>query len=165
MRSSDQPRDESVRVAESIGRMLRDLHQTVAAAESLTSGDLATHLGVAEASSEWFKGAVVAYAAEVKFTVLGVDRGPVVTASCAQQMAQGVARLMDSDFAVALTGVGGPTEEEGQPVGTVFFAVHSLSGDRVDEQHFAGDAQQVIGDATLHALQMLEAEIREAPGS
>lgn len=150
-----------MQVAESIGQMLQDLNQTVAVAESLTSGTVATLLGAAETSSEWFQGGVVAYATEVKFKALGVVPGPVVTQSCARQMAQGVADLMDADFAVALTGVGGPTEAEGQPVGTVFFAVHSPAGDRVEEQHFVGDASQIVGATSLHALQMLEIQIRE----
>lgn len=62
-------------------------------AESLTSGSIAGRLGAAEAASDWFCGGVVAYASSVKYKVLGVDPGPVVTAPCARQMAQGVCDL------------------------------------------------------------------------
>ena len=58
---------------------------------------------------------VVAYHAEVKSRILGVDPGPVVTAWAARQMARGVGRLLRADVAISVTGVGGPDEEEGQP--------------------------------------------------
>jgi nicotinamide-nucleotide amidase len=65
----------------------------VAVAESLTSGDIACRLCAAPNASSWFAGDLVAYASEVKFKVLDVDPGPVVSARCAAQMARGVARL------------------------------------------------------------------------
>jgi len=79
---------------------------TVAVAESLTSGRLASALGEAPDASEWFRGAVVAYASAVKFDVLGVTPGPVVTASCAREMATGARNLLAADVSVAGTGVG-----------------------------------------------------------
>ena len=97
----------------------------VAAAESLTSGSVATRLGAGTDASVWFRGAIVAYAEDAKFRLLGVDPGPVVTASCATQMAQGVSRLFESQVGVAVTGVGGPEPVEGRPPGTVFVAVFS----------------------------------------
>ena len=80
--------------AEAIARLLRENKQTVAVAESLTSGKLASRLGAAPEASNWFAGGVVAYAAHVKFEVLGVEPGPVVSEQCARQMARGVVRLM-----------------------------------------------------------------------
>ena len=89
--------EESLALAESIAQAMLNEHRTVAVAESLTSGRLGCHLGAATESSQWFRGGVIAYAPEVKFSVLGVDPGPVVTASCARQMAIGVARLTDAE--------------------------------------------------------------------
>ena len=66
---------ESMDVAASISRNIRQIRGTIAVAESLTSGSLSCHLGAAEASSEWFLGGVIGYSSEVKFSVFGVDRG------------------------------------------------------------------------------------------
>ncbi|MCU1637005.1 MAG: CinA domain protein [Cryobacterium sp.] len=150
--------DESMEVAAAISRTARSSGHTVAVAESLTSGAIASHLGASEASSEWFAGGVVAYAKKVKFDVLAVAPGPVVTDSCARQMASGVARLTSADLAVAVTGVGGPDPEEGKPAGTVFIAVSSRTGVRSEEFRFDGDPTEVVRATTLEALRMLAAE-------
>lgn len=121
----------------------------------MTSGSLSSHLGAAEASSDWFLGGVIAYAKAVKFNVLGVEPGPVVTASCATQMLSGVLRLTGADFAAAVTGVGGPGPEEGKPSGTVFIAAGQAGDIRVLEHHFGGDPAQVVHETTVAALQML----------
>jgi nicotinamide-nucleotide amidase len=152
--------EETLRLAESIGTALLNQHRSVAIAESLTSGSLACHLGAAEGASQWFRGGVIAYASDVKFSVLGVDPGPVVTPGCARQMASGVARLMDADIGVALTGVGGPGAEEGKPEGTVFIAIVTGDGDQVEEHHFSGGPAAVVYAATHQALVMLEARVR-----
>ena len=147
--------DKSIELASSISCSVRKTGQTVAVAESLTSGSIACHLGAAEESSKWFRGAVIAYDSEVKFTVLGVDRGPVMTASCAAQMVAGVVSLTGADVAVAVTGVGGPGSEEGQPSGTVFIAVQAAANTKVEKHQFPGDPTQVVQATTFHALTML----------
>ncbi|MFF0344787.1 CinA family protein [Kribbella sp. NPDC004875] len=135
------------------GAMARELR--VAVAESLTSGAIATRLGAASNSSVWFAGAVVAYAAETKFRVLKVDRGPVANARCAVQMAKGCAELLGADLAVAVTGVGGPDPEEGHPPGTVYVAVSSGAGEVVDQHLFEGGPSEVVAHATIAALEKL----------
>jgi len=70
-------------IAERIGGTALAQGLSVAVAESLTSGAIASQLGAAADSSVWFAGGVVAYAAETKFRVLNVDPGPVVNARCA----------------------------------------------------------------------------------
>jgi nicotinamide-nucleotide amidase len=147
--------DDPAELATSISQTLRRTRQTVAVAESLTSGAIAARLGAAEAAYEWFSGGVVAYASEVKFKVLDVDRGPVITASCARQMAAGVRSLIGSDLAVAVTGVGGPDPIEGHPSGTVFIAVCSDRLDRVSEHAFSGDPAEVVHATVVQALQTL----------
>ena len=127
----------------------------VAVAESLTGGRVASALGGGPDASRWFSGGVVAYAPHVKFEVLGVTPGPVVTERCAREMAAGVAKALSADVAVALTGVGGPDPEEGEPAGTVFIAtwVHG----QVDCEHvvFAGEPQDVVDASTRAALDRL----------
>ena len=69
------------------------------------------------------RGAVVSYASEVKFDLLGVPHGPVISEPAALAMADGARRVLDADVGVALTGVAGPRTQEDQPVGTVCLAV------------------------------------------
>ncbi|GAB3820919.1 CinA family protein [Tessaracoccus terricola] len=128
---------------------------TVAVAESLTSGAIASALGAAPEASVWFRGGVVAYSPHVKFEVLGVSPGPVVTAECAQQMARGVRELLGADWAVAVTGAGGPGTEEGQPPGTVYFAVAGPEGVDVQHRLLHGEPGDVVAETVERALEML----------
>jgi nicotinamide-nucleotide amidase len=157
--------DEATRIAERISQLAQEKACAVAVAESLTSGTLACHLGAAPDASSWFAGGVVAYAAEVKFSVLGVDPGPVVTSGCAVQMANGVARLLGADVAVSLTGVGGPEPDEGHPAGTVYIAVTSGAGSDVLHHRFDGDPPRVVELATTAALQLLLTTLEARDGA
>ncbi len=143
-------------IAEHLGRSKLN----VAVAESVTGGKIAAQLAAGANSADWFCGGVVAYQSEVKFRVLGVDRGPVVTASAAKQMARGVRELHGADVAVAVTGAGGPDPQDGQPVGTVFIGLSTSSGDRVQEHHFDGEPERVVAATTVAALRMLAEGIR-----
>lgn len=135
----------------------------IAAAESLTSGRVMARLGAGEGASEWFAGGVVAYDEEVKFDLLGVDRGPVITASCARQLAGGVGRVLGADVAVGITGCGGPDPEEDQPPGTVYVAVASPDGLREAHRVIEGnDPDQVLDEATGMALGLLAEVLGEA---
>jgi nicotinamide-nucleotide amidase len=128
---------------------------TVAVAESLTAGAIAGELGAAPEASTWFRGGVVAYSSEVKFEVLGVPVGPVVTEECARVMARGVASLLGADLVVSVTGVGGPGEEEGHPPGTVWFGVVSPAGEHAERRRFDGEPAVVVAATTAHALRLL----------
>jgi nicotinamide-nucleotide amidase len=136
--------------------------RTVAVAESLTAGKIASHLGAAPNSSTWFAGGVVAYTNETKYSVLHVDRGPVVTATCAAQMAGGVADLLAADVAVAVTGVGGPGPEEDKEPGTVFVGGRAGARSLTVELHLDGEPADVLEATTLHALRMVADLVRGA---
>ena len=127
------PADEFAQVADEIARRLTAATMTVAAAESLSSGGITNALGAAPEASDWLRGGVVAYAEQVKREVLGVTARSVTTAQCAREMAEGVARLLGADAAVAVTGVGGPEPADGVPAGTVFAAV-TVRGETRDER-------------------------------
>ena len=127
-------------------------NRTAAAAESLTGGSVSAALSAIEGASDWFLGGVVAYAEKVKFDLLGVDRGQVINAQTAHQMAIGVAELLGADFAVATTGVGGPGPQEDQPPGTVYIAVATPAGCEVREYDFEGDPPKVVEETTRRAL-------------
>jgi nicotinamide-nucleotide amidase len=135
--------------------MLRERGLTLATAESVTGGLVAARLTAVPGASDVFRGGVVAYASDVKFEVLGVSRGPVVRDEAAIEMAEGVCRLLGADCAVALTGVAGPTEQEGVPVGTVFLAV-TVEGDTVCNMvRLPGDRERIRQFAAISVLAML----------
>ncbi len=140
---------------EAIAALATERGLKVAAAESLTGGAVTSALAQGPDASEWLCGGVVSYRPEVKFDLLGVTPGPLVTAECASQMAAGAARVLEADATVSTTGVGGPGEEEGEPPGTVYIAV-SLRGD-VHSRRFEleGDPADIVERATDRALEML----------
>ena len=109
--------DETMETA--VGKLLLERALTLGVAESLTGGLLAARVVAVPGASEWFRGAVVAYDSAVKRSLLGVGDGPVVTGEAAAAMADGARRVLDADVGLATTGVAGPTEQEGRPVGTV----------------------------------------------
>ena len=102
--------------------LLRQQGLTLGTAESLTGGLIASRLTSVPGASEVFRGGVVSYASEVKYDVLGVPEGPVVTEEASAAMSEGACRVLGCDVALAVTGVAGPAEQEGLPAGTVFFA-------------------------------------------
>ena len=113
--------------AEIIG-LLTARGQTAAVAESLTGGLLAAALTSVPGASAAFRGAVVAYATDVKATLLGVSAGLLerrgaVHPDVAAEMAAGVRRRMNATIGAATTGVAGPDPSDGKPVGTVYIAV------------------------------------------
>ena len=91
---------------------------------------------------------MVAYDESVKFDLLGVTPGPLVTERCAQQMAKGVAGLLGADASVAATGVGGPEPSEGKPAGTVILAVYAGGIGTCRGLSISGDPEEVI-DTTV----------------
>jgi nicotinamide-nucleotide amidase len=147
---------------EQVGRiaaLVKEGSHSVACAESLTAGGVASALARGENAAAWFHGAVVAYTSEVKFQVLGVSRGPVVTAACAREMAVGVAKRLGATVSVATTGVGGPDPEEGEPAGTVYIATCLEGRTHVVRREFDGDPAAIIEQTIGAALTQLEAAL------
>jgi nicotinamide-nucleotide amidase len=110
------------READLVGAALKRGGHTLAVAESLTGGLLASAFARASGASEWFRGGIVAYSSAVKYDLLGVPDGPVVSEAAAVAMARGAGRLLGADVAVAVTGVGGPDAQDGEPPGVVWAA-------------------------------------------
>ena len=106
---------------------------TLGLAESVTGGLVAGRLTNVPGSSRVFRGGVVSYASEVKFDLLDVPKGPVVSEEAAVAMAHGARRVLGCDVALALTGVAGPDEQDGRPVGTLCVAAVFPDG-RVESQ-------------------------------
>jgi nicotinamide-nucleotide amidase len=102
---------------------LRALGMTLGVAESVTGGLVCGRLTAVAGASDVLRGGVVSYASEVKYEVLGVTPGPVVSEAAALEMARGVCAAVGSDVGLALTGVAGPTEQDGMPAGTLCIGV------------------------------------------
>jgi len=108
-------------------QLLGERALTLGLAESVTGGLVAGRITSVPGASAVFRGSVVSYASEVKFDVLGVPVGPVVSEAAARAMAEGAREVLRSDVALSLTGVAGPSEQDGQPVGTLCLGV-AISG-------------------------------------
>ncbi len=114
---------------------LRDKKLTLGVAESVTGGLVAGRLTAVAGASDVFRGAIVSYASDVKFQALGVSPGPVVSEAAAKEMAVGVRKTLKSDLGLALTGVAGPTEQDGVKVGTLCVGI-AMSDDDVRSTTF-----------------------------
>jgi nicotinamide-nucleotide amidase len=164
---------------------LRARGETVSTAESLTAGLACATLATVPGASDCLRGGLAAYVTDVKASVLGVDAALIeqygaVSAQCAAAMAHAARVLFASDWAVATTGVAGPAEQEGQPVGTVFVAAAtphdvavtrelSLAGSRDDVRRGAVRAaldlllEQAVEPAVEHAVERSGPTRRAAP--
>ncbi len=143
---------------------LRERALSLAVAESLTGGLLGARLTAVPGASDVFRGGLVAYASEVKFTLLGVPIGPVVSAECAKAMAAGVRERLGADVGLATTGVAGPTEQDGQPVGTVFLGLAIDDTVQAARILLPGDRQQIRRYAVISALNLLRLRLAERSG-
>lgn len=142
-------------------QLLREQSRSLALAESVTGGLVAARLTSVPGASDVFRGSVVSYATEVKQDILGVPEGPVVTEAAAIAMAEGACRVMDADVGLALTGVAGPTEQDGQPVGTLFVGL-SIDG-KTEAAHLRlpGDRDQMRQFAVISSLNLLRLRLLE----
>lgn len=149
----------------SAARVLELLGQrgaTLATAESVTGGRVAAALTAVPGSSACFLGGVVAYATEVKESVLGVPAsviaGPgVVSSACASAMASGVRDLTGATYAVSTTGVAGPGEQDGVRPGTVYVGVAGPGSPTAVALELSGDRATVQEQATREALSAVAA--------
>jgi len=146
--------DESMEVAVAQRLVARGL--TFGVAESLTGGLIASRLVNVPGASAWFRGGVVAYDSQVKFDVLGVPAGPVVTEPAAAAMAEGAARVTGAEVGLGITGVAGPDEQEGVAPGTIFVGL-ALPGEPTQTRQLRvpGDRERVRQYGAISALDLL----------
>jgi nicotinamide-nucleotide amidase len=154
--------DESMEVAVAAQLLARGL--TLGVAESLTGGLIASRLVNVAGASAWFRGGVVAYHEQVKFDVLGVPVGPVVTEAAAAAMADGVCGATGSDVGLGITGVAGPDEQEGVAPGSIFIGFHLPDGaTETRELHLPGDRERVRQYGAISALDLLRRALIDLP--
>ena len=156
-------------LAETVVALAVDRGVSLATAESCTGGMVAAALTDVPGASAAFRGAVVAYADEIKACTLGVDPALLaaygaVSAEVASAMAEGARARLRSDLAVAVTGIAGPGGGSVEkPVGTVWFAVTTTSGTTTAHRLFGGDREMVRARATVTALDMLRRALEQTP--
>jgi nicotinamide-nucleotide amidase len=146
--------DESMEVAVA-GRLIAG-GLSFGVAESLTGGLIASRLVNVPGASRWFKGGIVAYDSQVKYDVLGVPAGPVVSEAAAAAMAEGAARVTGADVGLGITGVAGPDDQEGVAPGTVFVGLTLPGQPTVSrELRVPGDRERVRQYGAISALDLL----------
>lgn len=150
-----------------LGRELLLQNRTLAVAESCTGGSISQFITSNPGSSAYFKGAVIAYSNEIKNKVLNVPLEVIaeygaVSQQVAELMALGVKKKLNTDYAVATTGIAGPdggTAEK--PVGTVWIAVAGPSGVTSKLYQFRHNRERNIIRSTHTALNMLRILIQD----
>lgn len=150
---------------ERLGAILERIGVPVAVAESLTGGELSARLASTPGASAWFRGGIVAYASEVKYEVLDVPAGPVISETAAAAMAGGVCRLLGAKVAVAVTGVGGPDPQDGEPPGTVWLAVSDGGTVITRLEKFSGAPEEIVDATCSCAVQWLVEYFEERTGA
>src|SRR5919112_305448 len=134
---------------------------TVAAAESLTGGNVSARMTSISGSSGYFLGGIVAYSNAAKASLLGVSEETLstrgaVSAECAREMAEGARRAFGADVAVATTGIAGPGgATERKPAGLVYIALAGPDDVTTEEFRFPGGRAVVTDASTEAALLML----------
>lgn len=153
-------------IAETLGERLSENGKTVATAESCTGGNIAHLITLVAGSSRYYKGSVVSYANEVKEKVLGVRAGDLqqygaVSEEVVKQMAEGVKRLLKTDYAIATSGIAGPSGgSDEKPVGTVWIAVAGERGCVAEKFLFNTTRDNFIERTSNQAILMLLHQMR-----
>jgi nicotinamide-nucleotide amidase len=147
------------------GTLLRDKNQTLSTAESCTGGYIAHLITSISGSSDYFKGSIVSYANEVKINSLGVSAQDLVTYGAVsqqvvEQMALGVKNLLNTDYAIATSGIAGPTGGTPEkPVGLVWIAIATPKGVFSQKFLMGENRERTIRKTALSALSMLRKEL------
>ncbi len=139
--------------------LCRERGLTLAVAESVTGGLVGGRLTDIPGASDVFRGGVISYATEVKQSVLGVSEGPVVSEIAARQMAVGVRNRLVADIGLSLTGVAGPAEQDGQPVGTLFVGMVGPGFEEVRQANMPGVREMMRQFSVITALGFLRQQL------
>jgi len=151
-----------------VGAQLKARLGSVAVAESLTGGRLAAAFTETPGASAYFRGGVVAYATEAKASLLGVDEAVLATdgavsARTAAAMATGVRELFGATWGLATTGVAGPDEQEGKPVGTLHLGLAGPDGVTTRSMRLPGDRPRIQTFSVVQALDVLRRTLSGLP--
>jgi len=144
-----------------VHELLIEHNKTLSTAESFSSGIIANEMLSRSGSSQFFKGSLIAYQNEVKQKYLNVkidtiQQFEVESEEVAREMLEGCLQMFNSDFAIATTGIAGPTGEKPEkPVGTVFIAVGNKEQKIVEKHFLRGNRNDIIQRSKDIALNIL----------
>ncbi|HET8614606.1 MAG TPA: CinA family protein [Actinomycetales bacterium] len=172
MTADEVPGDRVEDVAAELVELLLTGGSTVATAESLTGGLVGAAITAVPGCSAVYRGGVVSYATELKAQLLDVDRSLLaelgaVHRRVAEAMADGARQRLDADYAVATTGVAGPSPQDGRRPGTVFVGVAGPHGIASFDESLDDDGptpldrETVRRTTTMRALRRLRDRVRE----
>lgn len=157
--------DDGGKIEQTIGDLLKKKGKTVATAESLTGGKIASTLVSVPGSSAYYKGSFVTYSAETKINVLNVSKATIdlhsaVSKEVALEMARGAKQKLQTNYAIAVTGNAGPTKDSNnKEVGSVCIALVTDEKELVEEFNFGKPRGRVIDKTVNKSLEMLQKEI------
>ncbi len=152
---------EDATVEQLVHRWMTENGKTLSVAESCTGGAIAAKFTAMAGASVYFNAGVVSYSNEAKHDILGVNMDDIVrygavSETVAIQMAEGVRRAGQSDYAVSTTGIAGPTGGSAEkPVGTVWIGVATPKGSFAVLKNCGTDRSQIIDRATAYAIKLL----------
>jgi len=147
---------------EKIIQNLTKQNKTISFAESCTGGRIAAAFTAVSGASAVLDGSVVSYSNDIKHTWLGVDKEVLenfgaVSAQCVTQMLEGIKNLSGADYALAVSGIAGPTGgTKEKPVGTVYIGLQTPFSQEVFQCFFHGDRESIQEQSTTFAIEKLE---------
>ncbi len=147
-------------------KTLKNKKQTISFAESCTGGRIAAAFTSVSGASKVFNGSVVSYANEIKHEWLGVSdeilqNFGAVSHECVSQMLKGIAKMAHADYAIAVSGIAGPTGgTEYKPVGTIYIGLLSPASNIVHHCFFEGDREAVQNASVEFAINLLAKELK-----
>lgn len=157
--------EDETTLVQQIAKLFIKKEKTLSIVESCTGGKISEMITAEPGVSTFFKGSMVAYATNVKSSVLGVDkkiidRHSVVSSEVAGAMAIQSNKVFETDYAISTTGNAGPKKGDADDeIGTVYISIASPSGVFIEKFDFGQPRERVIGKATFKALELLQKEI------
>ncbi|MGB0880602.1 MAG: competence/damage-inducible protein A, partial [Polaribacter sp.] len=157
--------DEGGTIEKRVGELLTKSKKTICTAESVTGGKIAATLVSVAGSSSYYKGSFVTYTATLKNQLLDVSlevikKHSVVSKEVAEQMAISARKKLNTDYAIAVTGNAGPTQDHNdKSVGLVYIALASEKKVLVEEFNFGKPREKVINRTVNKSLEILQKEI------
>ena len=157
--------DDSDTIEVVLGRLLTKHNKTLATAESCTGGKIAQRITAVPGASAYFKGSIVCYTESVKTDVLQVSeetiaKYSVVSEEVAREMVRNIQKIMNVDYAIAVTGNAGPTKDAtNEEVGIVFIALATPEAIFVEKFNFGQPREKVIDRTVNKSFELLMKEI------
>ena len=148
-----------------IGKILVKSNKTLSTAESFTGGLISSRISSVPGASEYFKGSVVAYDTNVKKDLLKLDEGiindfSVVSSQVANEMANNVKKLLDSDYSISTTGNAGPTKGDSKKdIGLIYISIATPFETKSYKFNFGNNREKNIKKSVNKALELLFNEL------